>query len=199
MCVCVCVCSSLRVNDLTLILLTWRKWWAPNNASKQQMGFNSAFKGLILAVAVLPAVCALLYSLLHCFSCNPERLVVRLICTPCVQIVVTPGTRDALILPSYWYNFNPFLLFHDDLRLSAARTHARTHARADARFIIGVKSVCCQYQLYERSCILHYWLFVSLCTFLSRTDMTASILFVSAQEVTRKKLRWCCMDSSGSG
>ena len=24
----------LRVNDLTFILLTWRKWWAPNNASK---------------------------------------------------------------------------------------------------------------------------------------------------------------------
>ena len=31
---------------LTLILLTWRKWWTPNNASKWQMGFNSAFKGL---------------------------------------------------------------------------------------------------------------------------------------------------------
>ena len=40
--------SSLRVNDLTLILLTWRKWWTPNNASKWQMGFNSAFKGLTL-------------------------------------------------------------------------------------------------------------------------------------------------------
>jgi len=39
--------SSLRVNDLNLILLTWRNWWAANNASKQQMGFNSAFKGLI--------------------------------------------------------------------------------------------------------------------------------------------------------
>jgi len=39
--------SSLRVNDLTLILLTWRKWWA-NNASKYQMGFNSGFKGLNL-------------------------------------------------------------------------------------------------------------------------------------------------------
>ena len=26
--------NSLKVNDLTLILLTWRKWWAPNNASK---------------------------------------------------------------------------------------------------------------------------------------------------------------------
>jgi hypothetical protein len=40
--------SSLRVNDLTLILLTWGKWWTPNNASKWQMGFNSAFKGLIV-------------------------------------------------------------------------------------------------------------------------------------------------------
>ena len=25
--------SSLKVNNLTLILLTWRKWWAPNYAS----------------------------------------------------------------------------------------------------------------------------------------------------------------------
>jgi len=32
--------------QLTLILLTWRIWLAPNNASKWQMGFNSAFKGL---------------------------------------------------------------------------------------------------------------------------------------------------------
>ena len=28
------VISRLRFNNLTLILLTWRKWWAPNNASK---------------------------------------------------------------------------------------------------------------------------------------------------------------------
>ena len=33
---------------LTLILVTWRIWWAPNNASKWQMGFNSAFKSLTL-------------------------------------------------------------------------------------------------------------------------------------------------------
>jgi len=50
--------SRIRVNTptkythnkryaLTLILLTWRIWWA-NNASKWQMGFNSAFKGLII-------------------------------------------------------------------------------------------------------------------------------------------------------
>jgi hypothetical protein len=31
---------------LTLILLMWRIWWAPNKASRWQMGFNSVFKGL---------------------------------------------------------------------------------------------------------------------------------------------------------
>jgi hypothetical protein len=31
---------------LTLILLTWRIWWAPNNDSKWQMGFNSVFNVL---------------------------------------------------------------------------------------------------------------------------------------------------------
>jgi hypothetical protein len=31
---------------LTLSQLTWRIWWVPNNASKWQMGLNSAFKGL---------------------------------------------------------------------------------------------------------------------------------------------------------
>ena len=38
--------STLRVNDLTFILLTWRKWLAPNNTGRQQMGFNSGFKEL---------------------------------------------------------------------------------------------------------------------------------------------------------
>jgi len=37
---------------LTLILLMWRIWWAANNASKWQMGFNSAFKGLIWTCCV---------------------------------------------------------------------------------------------------------------------------------------------------
>ena len=34
---------------LTLILLMRRIWWAANNAGKWQMGFNSAFKGLMSA------------------------------------------------------------------------------------------------------------------------------------------------------
>ena len=33
---------------LTLTLLTWTIWWAPTNASKWQLGFNSAFKGLTI-------------------------------------------------------------------------------------------------------------------------------------------------------
>ena len=41
--------EDLKVGvSLTLILLTWRIWRAPNNASKWKVEFNSAFKGLIL-------------------------------------------------------------------------------------------------------------------------------------------------------
>ena len=36
-----------KTKFLTLTLLTWRMWWAPNNASKWQMGFSSAFRGLM--------------------------------------------------------------------------------------------------------------------------------------------------------
>jgi len=39
--------SSQLTKLLTLILLTWRIWWAFNNASRWQIGFNLAFKGLI--------------------------------------------------------------------------------------------------------------------------------------------------------
>jgi hypothetical protein len=36
----------VKLFSINLILLTWRKWRAPNNASKRQMGFDLAFKGL---------------------------------------------------------------------------------------------------------------------------------------------------------
>jgi len=35
-----------RYTTLTLVLLTWRIWWASNNVSRWQMGFNSASKWL---------------------------------------------------------------------------------------------------------------------------------------------------------
>jgi len=38
--------SAVNAGYLNLILLMWRIWWALNNASKWQMGFNSAFKEL---------------------------------------------------------------------------------------------------------------------------------------------------------
>jgi hypothetical protein len=43
-----CTPNDNDVQDavLTLILLTWEIRWAPKNASKWQMGFNSVFKGL---------------------------------------------------------------------------------------------------------------------------------------------------------
>ena len=34
-------------SGLTLKPLTWKIWWAPNNASRWHVGFNSAFKGLM--------------------------------------------------------------------------------------------------------------------------------------------------------
>ena len=42
------------VRYLTLILLTWRIWWAPNNASKWQMGIKSVFKGLTSKLSGIP-------------------------------------------------------------------------------------------------------------------------------------------------
>ena len=50
---CLAICCVLTVHNilyklkcLTLILLTWRIWWASNNASRWKIGFNSAFKEL---------------------------------------------------------------------------------------------------------------------------------------------------------
>ena len=44
------VYDSVRVTivlmSLTLNTLTWKIYWVPNNTSRWQMGFNSAFKGL---------------------------------------------------------------------------------------------------------------------------------------------------------
>jgi hypothetical protein len=42
---------------LTLNPLTFKIWWAPNNASRWQMGFNLAFKGLIMIDYVCTLLC----------------------------------------------------------------------------------------------------------------------------------------------
>jgi len=43
---CYCAVIPYIICLLTLFLLTWRIWWAPNNASRWQMGFNWVFKEL---------------------------------------------------------------------------------------------------------------------------------------------------------
>jgi len=54
--------SRLKVNNLTLILLMWRKWWAPNNASKYQMGFNMGLKGLTASCGIISRQRIIYYS-----------------------------------------------------------------------------------------------------------------------------------------
>ena len=46
-------CFGFLLCTLTLNTLTWRIWWAPNNASRWKMGFNSALKGLIHKCSIL--------------------------------------------------------------------------------------------------------------------------------------------------
>ena len=74
--------SSLSVNDLTLFLLTWRKW-TPDNASKWQMGFNSAFKGLI------DALTGAFHRLPHSLQTNPMKC--RIITYLCRLTQEEPG------------------------------------------------------------------------------------------------------------
>jgi len=49
---------NLTKISLTLNPLTWKIWWAPNNASRWQMGFNSAFKGLKCYICSIALFCA---------------------------------------------------------------------------------------------------------------------------------------------
>jgi len=41
-----CNCVTGTLQELTLILLTWRIGWATKNANRRQTGFNLSFKGL---------------------------------------------------------------------------------------------------------------------------------------------------------
>jgi len=77
-------------SSLTLTLLTWRIWWAPNNASKWQMGFSSAFKGLIINTTGMtnlmttpsmythiPIHCSLSKTITNCTLWNMDSVVKR--------------------------------------------------------------------------------------------------------------------------
>jgi lipoprotein signal peptidase len=60
-------CSYFAVRFQTIILLKSTKWWAPASASKWQMRFNSAFKGLNTCIT---------YIKLAAFSANRINLLI---------------------------------------------------------------------------------------------------------------------------
>ena len=92
--------SSLKVNDLILILLTWRKWWA-NNASKKQMEFNSGFKGLSCFY-----IGYVFYFVVGCIMCD-VLLKYAFLCTN-----ILLGIKNALY-SLFIYLFVCFLCYHE--------------------------------------------------------------------------------------
>jgi len=79
---------------LTLILLTWRIGWAPNNASKWQMRFNSAFKGLTELSGYSPW-CSLSKSVQNLFRTQlvlPET-------TLMLSVIYMPPSTTAMLEP----------------------------------------------------------------------------------------------------
>jgi hypothetical protein len=61
-----------ETHSLTRTLLTWRIWWAPKNASKWQMGFNSAFERFIRVMqGIFAGIFRHLFPLqMHCVENN---------------------------------------------------------------------------------------------------------------------------------
>jgi hypothetical protein len=53
--------GTFFLKSLTLTLLIWRIWWAPNNDSRWQMGFNLAFEGYTLSAKRITGLVALVW------------------------------------------------------------------------------------------------------------------------------------------
>jgi len=70
------IALRLPSNILTLILLTWRIWWAPNNADKWQMGFNP-LNSELNPICYLLALLA--HHFLHVSRISVKSLILRLL------------------------------------------------------------------------------------------------------------------------
>jgi len=98
---------SLRVNDLTFILLTWRKWLAPNNASRQQMGCNSGFKGLmpIRVSDVSVQLCRILQIAQYCDLYRQACIVTFVKFTPQCSRQIDGDSKTMAAYRVEWRNF----------------------------------------------------------------------------------------------
>jgi len=90
---------------LTPYLLMWRIWWAPNNTSGWQIGFNSAFKGLrIVTLCNVAYWCNMWYT--TGATCD-TLLVQHVIHYWCNMWYTTGATCDTLLVQHvfhYWCN-----------------------------------------------------------------------------------------------
>ena len=126
---------------LTLILLTWRIWWASNNASRWQMGFSSAFKGIIRAPIYLLLLPDLIKGMQNIFLCqkkgirseNPQKPFVFCTFLGVFLIHGVPGGvksrwlyphhRSWLVLKKkkVWKGIDLFLFYHEYWRRRCTR------------------------------------------------------------------------------
>jgi len=83
---------------LTLYLLTWRIWWAPNNSSKGQMRFNSAFTGLIRNVKKFFGI------IINLLTCSGNSLLSYL-CTLVYVILKHITLRSSNVLSMHLFIF----------------------------------------------------------------------------------------------
>ena len=100
---CIFCCMFLR-QLLTFILLTWRIRWTPNNTSKWQMGFNSAFKGLILFRDILNLNLSVTSQL------KPDYIIILCeetsICTAICTLLGCYSACCGNFLPTFWGNLS---------------------------------------------------------------------------------------------
>ena len=125
---------------LTLILLTCRKWWTPNNARKWQMGFNSAFKGLIwLGLHDRPFRAAPDGAGHPAQGLRSLRMwTVWWNTRPLISSIILQGVKALIYVHSLWY-----ILLDDPSRIppsSTPRTHrgSRAHARTNTHNPLAV-------------------------------------------------------------
>ena len=108
--------------SLTLNPLTWKIFWAPNNASKWQMGFNSAFKGLNFSPC---SFCLLVCSFLTCsviyYKAFCLHVATNFFCIP----VFLPKLGSCLVL------LQSLILFHN---LSNCILHFVSHSSSSFTF-----------------------------------------------------------------